>query len=446
MGVRWNNYYLEDPTSTSSGALANNNDVFQIVQDPQDSNNSVVKMDSITKPTVGSDSYLTIKKLFTREFDLKFRYNTIVTPSNSSWIGVVIHKDFRNDKSYYQQNGIVLILQNNTNAWSGTKFNACYFQAESTGIVTHNIDVIDSTPKPLSANTWHDVNITVRVSYNSELDTIDTNVMLTVDEMAMGQFSLHNTVLSMHGSISLTNDNYTGYIDDVVVDSCDTYTLDELSNIATVDTLSDINYDGTGDLIIPFDNKNVDVTKITILMPEHHLSNDEYSYDNGYIRISIKAFIGYEIGNYNISIRTGDGIHIGGITTAKIALNSNLPHFIGKYLKMYDIPISDNRDTDLCRGSEGYYAKAKEYYMNLSAEDKSNFETSFYQDAKQRYIAWGIANNDATPLSAKSTPLALTPTSTNIETPNTIAIVLIIIASSSALLFIYASLRKRRKY
>lgn len=60
-----------------------------------------------------------------------------------------------------------------------------------------------------------------------------------------------------------------------------------------------------------------------------------------------------------------------------------------------EIPTSDESDTGNCKGSNGYYKKAKDAYSAYSADIKTKIsQYTEWNDAKDRLIAWGEANGE----------------------------------------------------
>jgi len=326
MGVAWNNAYLANPSSSDPLAIANNTGTFSIVADPKDiDNNTCLKVDSVTNiSTVGSQSYISMKSFYPREFDLEFDYMVDTNAPTNSWFGVNLHKEFRNDNAYYQQNGIMILLQENT-SWSGTRFNSCFFEYGPDGraedIKGHNIPVNNQNDVTLTRNEWNHVEISTSISYNASIRCIDTKVTVKINNVSVGSISLANTVLASYGGVSFADDNYIGYIDNVSIVQNDKYRLDQISQMLDISTMDDIEcYKGI-DLVLPFDNQGVEVTSVAILPPTKVLEINEFSYEDGYLTIKKEVLNAYSAGEYRITIRTGDGIHVGRIVNATLTIN-----------------------------------------------------------------------------------------------------------------------------
>lgn len=74
---------------------------------------------------------------------------------------------------------------------------------------------------------------------------------------------------------------------------------------------------------------------------------------------------------------------------------SALDRFVKVFLHMDDIATSNQADTGACRGDNGYYAKAKAAYAELTSADKETFWTeTTYANARERLSAWARANGD----------------------------------------------------
>ena len=107
-----------------------------------------------------------------------------------------------------------------------------------------------------------------------------------------------------------------------------------------------------------------------------------------------------------------------------------------------DIPTSNNDDTGACRGSGGYYQKAKTAYDNFSSSVKAKFaDITEYGDAQTRFVAWAKSNGKTASFSGTTltvnairdfSPLRTLGDESNIST------VIIIAASSVALLSVAA--------
>lgn len=77
-------------------------------------------------------------------------------------------------------------------------------------------------------------------------------------------------------------------------------------------------------------------------------------------------------------------------------LDTALDKFTIKYMHSVDIPTDDTRNTGACLGNDGYYQKAKNYYVKyLTPTQKNEFvNNSKYDSMRNRFIAWAFANGE----------------------------------------------------
>ena len=101
-------------------------------------------------------------------------------------------------------------------------------------------------------------------------------------------------------------------------------------------------------------------------------------------------------------------------------------------MHLRDIPTTNNSDTGACRGSSGYYSKAKTAYQNFNTAVKTKINSlSEASNAKARFSAWALANGETatfngTTLTISNARTSLLPTTTNLENTNMVAIIVII--------------------
>lgn len=113
-----------------------------------------------------------------------------------------------------------------------------------------------------------------------------------------------------------------------------------------------------------------------------------------------------------------------------------------------DIPTTTDGDTGACRGSSGYYQKAKTAYNNFTDAVKAKFASvNEYSDAQTRFVAWAKANGET----ATFNETALTVNAVKIPyvdvTNNASTTIIVIVISSIALVAIggYFLLRKKKE-
>lgn len=124
--------------------------------------------------------------------------------------------------------------------------------------------------------------------------------------------------------------------------------------------------------------------------------------------------------------------------------------FVGVKLH-FDVDVistDDERDTGACRGESGYYAIAKEAYLELSSQQKSLFRSNnSYAAARLRLSAWATANGEIfNPSSGTFTQQSANAIMTiNNSNNNLIVIISVIICVSAASLTILMFIKKRRQ-
>ena len=134
--------------------------------------------------------------------------------------------------------------------------------------------------------------------------------------------------------------------------------------------------------------------------------------------------------------------------TASKALN----RFAIRQLHSSDVSFSNNTDTGACRGENGYYAKAKEFYNNyLTTNQKQLFASSDdYIQLRDRFIAWGIANGEAISLNPSTGDIMVNPKvnlfiDNSINNNSIIVVVISLLCIVSSLLFIVVRFRHKKE-
>ena len=123
--------------------------------------------------------------------------------------------------------------------------------------------------------------------------------------------------------------------------------------------------------------------------------------------------------------------------------------FIIRWAKTYlymDDPSFDGNGSGLCK-SEGYYLTAKTELLKLDDDSINDFASNLdekYTEALARYLAWASANGDLTPFVEGITYGLNSLTSLQSENGSVMAIVLVLIATSTCLVTLV--IIKKRKF
>lgn len=182
-------------------------------------------------------------------------------------------------------------------------------------------------------------------------------------------------------------------------------------------------------------------------------SNDTYYYFT--VEIPNKLMEDFDYNSYSFALVEGSvwvtpsgAVRVNYSPMNKYAVDG----FVENYMHLQDVPTSNHNDTGACRGSNGYYIKAKRAYNRLSADQKSLFASdATYADAKARYEAWAVANNDGNPYDGNDSIVSTL--RVNIfgdmmigEDPNGLALIIAVAIATVAMLSFLIIYKKKRAH
>lgn len=100
------------------------------------------------------------------------------------------------------------------------------------------------------------------------------------------------------------------------------------------------------------------------------------------------------------------GTRIASITANYVLTKDEVSIFIDNYMHT-EISIDNHEDTGMCRGSNGYYAKAKTAFLSMSEKGRNSFmNDEEWLNMRLRYEAWARSNNDSDPFKKSSSQSA----------------------------------------
>ena len=317
LSVNWTNAWFRKDGTFDDAAC--NNEKFSIEIDPTNPENKCLYLDTYT--TFESFSYLTVKDLMVKDFELTYDFLYIGHESDNTWTGISSRKPI--DGRY---NGVDNVLT--TVHWNGSGDSCKYDAYRSVGTSFTDLDDEGAPSYTMTKNTWYQFKLTAITSKmlnNSGKEVNGTTFTWYINNEKQFETKLTQASANVYGMVSINSCVNKGYYDNFSLTNLDTEPYvpeeggEEVDNTPVINE-SLIEGEIGKEIVIEGDFKGQQVTDIKY--GDKTLLSKYYSVDGNKITISVDGVNAIGAGTKSVTVITTGGE---AIVTIKIVDNTPDP-------------------------------------------------------------------------------------------------------------------------